>query len=315
VNELSVQPALRSIAAIVVAYCPDALKINKLIAVLGGECETVYILDNGGGREAITAPPAMGGVLQIVDMGGNRGLGEALNRGFRLAAAAGFTYVTTFDQDSAPAAGQITALVSAFEALSSAGAKIAVVGPRIVDLRGAAGLEHHFVHRVIGWPTASPCSAGVRCVATDFLITSGSVISVSAYADVGQYDAGLFVDYTDMEWCFRALSCGYRLFGICTITMHHELSTGALASPLGMTILGYSPIRRYYYARNVLLLSARSHVPAGWKARMIIGLIGRALVLPAAVKFSSGWTAQWYMLGRGILDGIFGVNGPCTHQT
>lgn len=311
-SELSAHAASRSIAAIVVAYGPDPLRLNRLLAALGRQCNAVYVIDNGGGREAITTASAFDGWLRIIDMRGNKGLGEALNHGFRLAAAAGFAYATTFDQDSEPAPGQVKALIGAFEDLASRGTKVGAVGPRIVDLRGPKPLEHCFVRRAAGWPSAFECSSEVNYVDTDFLITSGSVISMAAHAEVGPYDAGLFVDYTDMEWCFRALSRGYRLFGICAVTMSHDLSAGESPSAFGMTILSYGPTRRYYYARNVVHLLRMPHVPTGWKARLLLGLIGRVFLLPAALKFSRGWTRHWSLLGRGILDGVMGIGGACS---
>jgi rhamnosyltransferase len=305
----SAGPTADRIAAIIVAFGPDELQINRLIRVLVLECKAVYVMDNGGGCDKIKLSPEIGAAIHIVDMGGNRGIGEALNRGFRLAAAAGFDYVTTFDQDSEPDAGQIGALMRAIEELESTGRNVAAVGPCIVDLRAATRFEHPFMRRTIGWPTATHCAAGSKYVETDFLITSGSVISMAAYLGVGQYDPDLFVDYTDMEWCFRALTRGYRLFGICSVTMSHELSAGLSATALGLTVLGYGPIRRYYYARNAVLLCRRSHVALGWKARLLLGVIGRVLLLPVAVKFSTGWTNDWLMLTRGLMDGIRGISG------
>jgi rhamnosyltransferase len=298
------------IAAIVVAFGPEGSQINALLRVLANECNAVYVMDNGGGRGAVTAVLQADAAIHIVEMDGNKGLGEALNRGFRLAAAAGFDYVTTFDQDSEPAIGQIASLINAMHALTSAGNKVAAVGPRTIDMRGHRRLDHPFVRRRLGWPTATRCTADSECVEADFLITSGSVISMSAYSAVGQFDSGFFVDYIDMEWCFRALERGYRLYGICSVTMSHELSTGVSAHALGMTILGYSAVRRYYYARNVILLLRQPHVATGWKARLLIGLIGRVLLWPAAVRMSNGWISHWSMLIRGIVDGIAGVRGP-----
>lgn len=303
-------PAAGRIAAIVVAFGPDELQINRLIRVLALECEAVYVMDNGGGSDAVKVSPDNYVAIHIVHMGGNKGIGEALNHGFRLAAAAGFDYVTTFDQDSEPTVGQIAALIKAIEELESTGRKAAAVGPCIVDVRAAMRFEHPFMRRRIGWPTAARCTVGCKYIETDFLITSGSVILMAAYIGVGQYDPDLFVDYTDMEWCFRALTRGYRLFGICSVTMSHELSTGLTATALGLTVLGYSPIRRYYYARNAVLLCGRSHVAVGWKARLLIGLIGRVFLLPVAVRFSTGWTNHWLMLTRGLIDGIRGIRGP-----
>jgi rhamnosyltransferase len=301
--------ARSSIAAIVVAFGPCAAQLNRLISILVMECKSVYVMDNGGGRDAIAVASEGETAMRVIDMGGNKGIGEALNQGMRLAATAGFDYVTTYDQDSEPAAGQISALVNAFEELRSTGTNVAAVGPRIVDLRGDRRFEHPFMRRTIGWPTAAHCPSGTKYIATDFLITSGAVISLAAFAGVGPYDPGLFVDYTDMEWCFRALTRGYRLFGICSVTMSHQLSAARPANVLGMTILEYSPVRRYYYARNVVLLARRSYVAVGWKARLLIGLIGRVVMLPVVFKFSRGWTRDWRMLVRGIIDGVMGSGG------
>jgi rhamnosyltransferase len=297
-------------AAIIVAFVPDRFQISRLIGVLARQCEAVYVMDNGGGRDAITLTQEIQAVMHIIDMGGNRGLGEALNCGFRLAIAAGFHYVTTFDQDSEPASGQVKALLSALQDLKSLGKNVAAVGPRIVDRRHARLIEHSFMRRRVGWPIAADCPVGSKYVESDVIITSGALISVAAYEQIGEYDSKLFVDYTDMEWCFRALTRGYRLYGICPVTMSHELSSGISASVFAMTILKYSPIRRYYYARNALLLCRRSHVTIGWRARLLVGLFGRVLLFPIAVKFSKGWTSDWLMLVRGIRDGMMGISGP-----
>ena len=295
--------AALKVDAIVVAFAPDEQQINKLLAVLALECHRIYVMDNGGGRRAVIMTPQLAAV-SVVDMGGNQGIGAALNRGFQMAAAAGSEFVATFDQDSQPRRGQIGVLIEAFERLRAAGAKPAAVGPRTTDVREAKGVDHFFVRRRAGWPVAVDCGNGAPHVEVDFLITSGSVISMAAFHDVGPYDPSLFVDYTDIDWCLRALSRGYRLFGICSVTMPHELSSGPAAMALGIRVLNYRPVRRYYYARNALRLCGRRYVPAGWKARLAAGLIARLLLLPVALRFSRGWTLHWRMLTRGISDGI-----------
>jgi rhamnosyltransferase len=295
--------AALKVDAIVVAFAPDGQQINRLLAALATECHRVYVMDNGGGRAAVIMTPQTA-TVSIVDMGGNQGIGAALNCGFDMAAKAGSDFVTTFDQDSQPCPGQIRALVDAFEQLRRSGANVAAVGPRTVDAREAKGFEHTFVRRRMGWPVAVDCDKRRMHVEVDCLITSGALISMAAFRDVGPYDPGLFVDYTDIEWCLRALARGYRLFGICSVTMSHELSSGPAATVLGMRVLSYRPVRRYYYARNVLRLCTRSYVPRGWKARLVSGLIGRLFLLPVAVRFSRGWTLHWRMLARGISDGI-----------
>jgi rhamnosyltransferase len=303
------------LAAVIVAFMPAAAQITRLIEVLAQDCETVLVLDNGGGRDAISAEQRGSPRLRIVDMGGNRGIGEALNRGFQLAKLQGAKYVATFDQDSDPAPGLARNLAVAYELLVSKGIKVSAVGPKIVDVRIADRPHYPFMRRRFGWPTAVLCTPGRDYLDVDFLITSGCLISTSIFEVVGQFAQALFVDCVDMEWCFRASSQGYRPYAICSLSMLHEVGTGVESGVLGMTVLGHSPARRYYYARNTVLLLKRRYVAIGWKARMLLGLAARTCLLPFAFGFANGWTADWLMLARGIADGIAGVGGACRFKT
>jgi rhamnosyltransferase len=303
------------LAAVIVAYMPAAAQINRLIEVLALDCERIFVMDNGGGGSAIAAQWRTAPTLRIVEMGGNRGVGEALNRGFESARSEGACYVAMFDQDSEPVPGLVRDLAVRYEILLSKGIKVSAVGPRIADLRNARRPEQPFMRRRFGWPTAVVCTRGREYLEVDFLITSGCVIATSVFEVVGPFAQALFVDCVDMEWCFRASSQGYRAYAICSLTMFHELGTGTEAGVLGLTVLGHSPVRRYYYARNTVTLLKRRYVAVGWKARMLLGLAGRALLLPFAFGFASGWTADWLMLARGIVDGIAGVGGACKFRT
>jgi rhamnosyltransferase len=305
------QPPLKTprVAAIVVAFEPDAIKLNRLINTLSLQCSAVFVMDNGGGRASMGLVSANIASVHLQDMRGNRGLGAALNAGVGMAAAEGFDYVTTFDQDSNPDAGQIPALLNAIEELKCRGQRVAAVGPRIIDLRNALPIDYPFMRRRMGWPCRAKCTSNSQHIESDYLITSGLLISMDAFAAVGPFDIGLFVDYTDIEWCFRASARGYRVVGICSVTMSHELSAGNGRTAFGMTILGYSGIRRYYYARNVVLLCRRRHVTLGWKMRLLVGLIGRVVFFPVAFGFSKDAISSWLLLLRGARDGIMGRDG------
>ena len=122
------------------------------------------------------------------------------------------------------------------------------------------------------------------------------------------------MDCTDMEWCFRVLALGFRLYGIHSTSMPHELGSGANSRTMGLTILGHSPMRRYYYARNTVRLLKLSHISAGWKIRMLLGLVARIVLLLIAVQFARDWTKDWLMLARGVVDGIAGVGGVCKYS-
>jgi rhamnosyltransferase len=310
IDDVSHERSKTQLAAVVVAFQPVPSQLTRLVEALARDRVAVFVMDNGGAREALADTPTGNSVVRVIDMNGNRGIGEALNLGFQLAKDDGFAYVVTFDQDSEPPLGLAAALVRAVEDLVSRGVKVAAVGPRIVDLRGKHAVAYPFMRSRMGWPSKVTCDTKSTIVETDFLITSGCVTPLSIFQRVGAFDEQLFVDCTDMEWCFRARGLGYRLFGVCGTTMPHELGTGASARAFGMTILGHSPARRYYYARNTVRLMKLPHVELGWKIRMLVGLMGRVVLLPIAVAFAAGWRKDWSLLLTGIWDGIAGVGGP-----
>jgi rhamnosyltransferase len=304
-----------TVAAVIVVYRPRRAQLNTLIDVLALECRDIYVLDNGEGADALTESIARYPALHIVDMKGNRGIGTALNLGFHLARLAGAAYVVSFDQDSRPPAGLVNRLLETSQELERAGVKVAAVGPRLKDSRGLEELDYPFMRRRFGWPARLYCTPACERLEVDYLITSGCLVSTAAFAIVGEFDQELFVDCVDMEWCFRAASLSYRVYGVCTASMYHEIGGGGSPSLLGLTVTRHSPARRYYYARNTVRLLGLRHVSWGWKARMLFGLIGRVMLLPFAVRFAKGWRSDWIMLIRGILDGIAGTGGACTYAS
>jgi rhamnosyltransferase len=298
---------------VVIAYRPTAAQLNSLVSALQGQCHTVLVMDNGGARAALSGGWAQDRAVQCVDMNGNAGLGAALNRGFELGRQMGRSFVVSFDQDSAPPPGMIEELAKAYHNMIVQGVPLAAVGPRFVDHRLGRSFEYPFLRLRRGWVRALRCATDAdsnALVETDFLITSGCMIGMAAYDAIGAFDVDMFVDCTDMEWGFRATSRGYRLYGVCAAIMSHELGSGGTTKIMGLTQLGYSPVRRYYYARNNVRLLWLSHLAAGWKFRLAVGVLARALLLPLAPRSRQGLRREWLMFMRGVWDGLKRVGGP-----
>ena len=60
-------------------------------------------------------------------------------------------------------------------------------------------------------------------VEVDLLISSGLLIRSVVLHDVGLVEAGLFIDGVDSEWCLRAKSHDYSMFGVAYARMEHDL--------------------------------------------------------------------------------------------
>lgn len=305
----STEPRPHSVAAIIVTYHPNIDTLEKLISVLLVDGISTIVVDNGGGREALPQLLNENG-LQFVDLGGNRGIGAAINAGIEEAQKDGVTHVVTFDQDSHPSPGMVANLVAEFDRQANLGVKIGAVGPLFVDSRQNPPLVHPFIRLGLYGSGHRYCASDTDLIAVDTLITSGCLTSLEVLSEVGLMNQDYFVDYTDIEWCFRARSRGFVLLGVCSAQMTHELGHGKSRSIFGLNLFEYSPSRRYYYARNTVSVARLSYVSLRWKLRLIAGLLLRCLTLPWAPRVHSNTLRiEVRMLFRGIWDGLRGVHG------
>ncbi|MBB5217417.1 glycosyltransferase family 2 protein [Parapusillimonas granuli] len=270
------------VAALVVGYMPDMPVLDALLAGLPAQADTVVFVDNGGAEGILGHDPDQRARIHYIAMGGNAGLGAALNAGMEFAASQGCTHVATFDQDSELPPGLIPRLLQAHLSLRGQGVRCAAVGPRFYDRREGTVKkfpmyrEQDGAIKVIAADGAGADSAaGLQEV--DVLITSGMLVNLRAWREGLRYDEGLFVDYTDTDWCFRARAAGYRLFVCLDQEMGHAMSDAPPVRVFGVNLLCYPPLRRYYYFRNTIYFIRQPYVSPAWRKRLAAGLPVRFL--------------------------------------
>jgi rhamnosyltransferase len=205
----------------------------------------------------------------------------------------------------------IARLVSAWQELEARGCSAACVGPQL-RLRGSGALS---IFPRPGWGglRSVRCSPGEGLVECDYLIASGALIPLDVFRHVGDLEEPLFIDHVDTEWCYRARAKGYRIFGVCGAVMEHQLGAGYHRIWLGRhrRIARHGALRYYYIFRNVLLVSGRSYVPLGWRARQLAWLC----VLLVAFGLSSGLRSEELrMMLKGIRHGMSGNAGKLPPQ-
>lgn len=263
---------LAPVAALVVGYMPDRPVLDRLLLSLLAEAEAVFLLDNGGSQAYLSDLPVERARVRYIDMGGNAGLGAALNRGMQEARAAGLRYVITFDQDSAPPDGMPQALLGAMQTQLQAGISCAAVAPLFYDRREKQIRCFPLYRERHGQIHVTPGEKAEPLHEVDVLITSGMLVDSDAWAEGLHYEEGLMVDYTDTDWCFRARAAGKRLFVCAQVRMPHALSDTPPVRVLGVHLLRYSPLRRYYYFRNTAYFVRRPYVSWAWRRRLLAGL-------------------------------------------
>ena len=264
---------INPVAALVVGFFPAFPVLDALLLTLLEQTGLVIFVDNGGGTDYLQAYPMEKERVAYINLGGNNGLGYALNEGFKIAVGRGFGFVATFDQDSSPPPQMIAGLLKAHHKLQRDGVACAAIGPRFYDSR--EGKRHHYpLYKQVGFriTTVQKLDKATGLFEVDVLITSGMLVNATAWVYGITYNPGLFVDYTDTDWCFRVRAAGFKLFVSPDQEMGHALSDAPPIRLLGLNFLCYSPIRRYYYFRNTIFFLRQSYVSWAWKWRLLIGL-------------------------------------------
>jgi rhamnosyltransferase len=262
-----VDPAEDKVLAVGISvYRPDEAMLLSLLAVVRTYGGPVLVHVDGPTGEAIS-PQLMArlsgdGGIAVLQSARNAGIGAALNGMVDEASRRGCAAVIFFDQDSTPSPSMAQHLWQAFADLEARGWRPAVVGPAPTsDPTAPTKVPHYRDKQAPGAPET--------CRATDYVIISGSLMTMAVLRDVGPFNAAFRMDGIDVEWCFRARSKGYSIWYRPDVAMEHRVGSGIVA--LGrLRFPLQSTERMASYAQNQFHLLQLGHVPLWWKLRTLV---------------------------------------------
>lgn len=304
--------SVKTVCAIIVTWQAELLPLKNLLnALLLQHCPLI-VIDNGSANrveladllaQLATQHPRQP-APQMVSWLENKGLATALNEGLRQAIEHHYDMALLFDQDSAIGEGFVQAMLTQWlhvQSLHISGRyhlPPAAIGPRLQDPQ--SGRRTAF--RCFRWRHRSDCPvAGFPGLyETDFLISSGTLLSVQALRVIGMMKDEYFIDNIDLEWCFRARARGYALYGTDRAVLLHrigERSNNPLVSS-GLMVQ-HSPLRSYFSTRNRLHLRRQSYAPLDWKIRDTLRFALKSFWL---THFTSQRAEYRQQIQRGIDD-------------
>lgn len=302
------------VLAVIVSYNPELEKlVDSLKGLLLAPCH-VLVVDNGSTNQvqikaSIDKLSKASSALTLVALPANIGLGAAHNVGIEKVHADNFDYLLLLDQDTQLLEQSLEHLLTAHRRKTEQGERVSAVGGSY-----AHGSQDESVYIRFGALKFSRHDADEQdqdaCVATDFLISSGSLISVSSLKDIGAMDEGLFIDHVDTEWFLRARSKGYKAYGVPAAKMHHGLGEQTHTMSLAgrqRNVPQHKPFRYYYIFRNSILLYKRSYISALWKWNDIQRLF---LIFSMFAIFKAPRKQNMMMMLRGVYHGVLGRTGP-----
>jgi len=300
---------LGKVVAVVVTYQPHLIELARLLDAIRHQVQRTIVVDNGStidvrGFLAERSDPE----IHCLCLGDNHGVAAAQNAGIAWAREQGASFVILFDQDSIPESGMVALLQRTYQRKSDEGYRVAAVGPRYVDDRNSARTSFA---RLSGMRIRiDECITPDEGILVDFVISSGSLISLDALSHIGGMAETLFIDQIDIEWGLRAKSLGYQSFGVHNAVMAHSLGEAPLTI-LGRKLLNHSPLRHYYIVRNAIWLISKNYTPVGWRlyfARMILirYILYSLWVTPRFAYFK--------MMTKGLWHGLLGRMGKLESQ-
>jgi len=255
------------IAAGVVAFRPNPDLFLPLVRRLEGEADALFVFVNGDIDDA-TRAALRTTRAQVIEAPYNFGVGEAFNQLALHAIWSGHSRLAIFDDDSGLPTGAIAALSATMDAVTAAGRRPAVVGPRIVSPTDAP----HDYRPPRYFRAGEPGVASAQSVL--YVISSGSLIDLDAFRRVGRFRSDFFMDAIDTEWCFRARARGFTCWVDDAVRMEHRIGAGVTRRTIfGRGFPKQSPMRLYAYIRNQTYCLRLAHLPLWWRALLAAHLL------------------------------------------
>lgn len=284
---------------VVVAYRPDEAVLRAVLESISGQGAKVIVVDN---TEA-SARPADVGAARYLPLGRNMGVAAAQNAGIALALAEGADYVWLSDQDTIYPPDFLRRMLAAAASCTTQGIPFAALAPAFFDT--LAGKVRPFIRHTPFIEAFTP-APGANPVAD--AIASGTLIPAAALRAVGLMQEDLFIDWVDIEWCWRARNLhGLQVIGVGDVVIRHALGDG-LVPFLGRRITIRSPLRHYYIIRNAMYLALHSPAPTlairlQTAFRAVLWTVGYPMIAPGRKR------EHLLACLRGLRDGLLGRLG------
>lgn len=273
----------------IIWYNPTKSAVNNLRVYQELKLHTVIVDNSSYSNEALIGENKL---TKYLPLNNNYGIAKAQNLGIKYLKETGIDSILFLDQDSLMETSSVLDLIVHFKRLILKNIKLGGVGPQ--PFNGFINKNYN-PKLTIGKEFLKDFTETVD------LISSGSLIPVKLFEEIGYFEENLFIDGVDHEWCWRSTSKGYRFFKVKSIKLIHHLGEG------DRHILGYpvaipSPIRTYYQYRNYIRLVQRNYVPFRWK---IINFVKYLIKIPYYTIFINGRLKYLKYISIGIAHGLF----------
>ncbi len=220
-----------NIAAVTVLYYPPANVSHNINSYLN-QIEKLYVIDN---TPEVKSYKFNNSKIIYIKNNQNLGIAYALNLAAEFAIKENYKYLLMMDQDSFANENFVEKLMNGFNYNKN----VALVSPLIIHKNNQHLKENKNQFSRI-----------------DVAMTSGSILKIDVYREVGKFLNEFFIDYVDNEYCLRLKSKNYEVIQVNSAELLHELGSAIPSNFLFQKVYptNHPPLRLFYRSRNRLFV-------------------------------------------------------------
>jgi len=281
---------LSQIDAVVIIYNPEIKMFNRMLESIRIQVRHIYLINNG----CTDFNPENKQITQV-NLGENKGIAYAQNVGIRMAIQGKADFVLLSDQDTIYPPDYIKKMMSAYLELKQK-YKIAAIAPAFIDSHKKEEKQPFLKFNKSKLVKFYPLSGWFE---VSYVIASGKIIPLNVIDEIGLMDEKLFIDWVDVEWCWRAQSMNYKILQCAEISIEHCLGDDTTLL-LGRKVTTRNAVRYYYMIRNALYLMKNYFYLDYYKRKFLLLRTFRSVIVYSIISTKKLKVIK-YML-KGIKD-------------
>jgi rhamnosyltransferase len=233
-----------SCCAIFISYNPEHSFVYNVTQIVN-QVREIIIIDNNSELSSTIFLEELeqNQKVTIIYNQKNLGIAAALNQGVSYAIEHNYEWIATFDQDSRAPENFMESMFTTYDKYEFKH-ELAIISPC-------------YFNEVYGitMPDKGKLISNIDYESM-ITITSGNLIKTSILKQIGLFQEDFFIDCVDTEFCLKCKINGLKIVVSCNSLLDHNLGEIAQHYFLGKTYFttNHSPVRRFYRARNRLLI-------------------------------------------------------------
>jgi rhamnosyltransferase len=272
-----------NVAGVVFLYNPENDVYDNIASYID-QIDILYALDNSNKiNHELVKKLSKNKKVEYICNNENLGIAKVLNIAAEKAINLNYKYLLTMDQDSKVPPNMVENLLKVAENQKNIG----IISP--------LHSNRYNTHLQFTEPLEKVTA----------IKTSGNLLSLSAYIKTGKFNEDLFIDYVDIEYCYRLVQSNYNVIRVNNVILEHNEADMSKTTLFNKQYYPYNhnASRLFYKTRNMLYMRRE------FKDFSKQTLISYLRIVAKILLFEKNKTEKIKMIVMGMVDYLKGKMG------